>query len=109
MAARLTVEKVLKYEKSLKNRAKRASKVFAKPFSKRLAGGKGTESPNTCSKIFSTNRVYRQAKADGRSMTARAFYSTDLSASIILTSLSFLCITRVTRTEKARVNTAASI
>ena len=38
---------------------------------------------------------------------ALSFYSTDLSASIIFTSLSLLCITSVTRTEKTRVNTAA--
>jgi len=58
----LAVEKIKNLKNLSKNRAKRARKVFAKPFSKRLAGGKGTESPNTCSKIFSTNRVYRQAE-----------------------------------------------
>jgi len=48
----MTVEKVLKYEKSLKNRAKRARKVFAKPFTKGLQGARG-RSPQTLVQKFS--------------------------------------------------------
>jgi len=43
MVPLLTVEKVLKYEKTLKNRAKRASKIFGQAFFKRLGGGKGRQ------------------------------------------------------------------
>ena len=69
----LAVEKILKYEKSLKNRAKRARKIFGAacclPSFKRLGGGKGSRtaarcgSPKTCERPTQhKNRVYRQSE-----------------------------------------------
>jgi len=56
MVPLLTVEKVLKYEKSLKNRAKRARKVFAQLaaclLTKGLQGARG-RSPQTLVQKFS--------------------------------------------------------
>jgi len=63
----------LKYEKSLKNRAKRASKILVEklhsnlstsqlPFLKGLAGARGG-SPKPCERLAQhKNKVYRQAE-----------------------------------------------